>query len=43
MRQGARVRRVVALIVEKRVGVDNHFSVRLDDPSHCFGAEMLVA
>jgi hypothetical protein len=35
--------KVASLIVEKRVSVDNLFNVRLDDPSHCFGAETIVA
>jgi hypothetical protein len=35
--------KAASLIVEKRVSVDNHFNVRLDDPSHLFGAETLVA
>jgi hypothetical protein len=35
--------KAASLIVEKRVGVDNHFGVRLDDPSDCFGAETIVA
>jgi hypothetical protein len=35
--------KAVSLIVETRVSVDNRFSVRLDDPSRCFGAETIVA